>query len=86
MLRIWYSREELNLHFDVRSVVSYPLNDGSILERAMGIEPTSVVWKTTALPLSNARIKLSKNWRPWPESNGLDKVLETSPIPLPHGP
>jgi len=29
---------------------------------------------------------LSKNWRPWPESNGLDKVLETSPIPLPHGP
>lgn len=32
-----------------------------ILERAMGIGPTSSVWKTEALPLSYARLKTKKD-------------------------
>ena len=62
MLRIWYSREELNLHFDVRSVVSYPLNDGSILERATGLEPvTSGLEDQRSAAELRPRFKLSKN-------------------------
>ncbi|CEE35135.1 hypothetical protein XAC3810_640020 [Xanthomonas citri pv. citri] len=33
------------------------------LERAMGIEPTSVAWEATALPLSYARMALAEFMR-----------------------
>lgn len=48
------------LDFAERTGNAKPLQD---MERAMGIEPTSVAWEATALPLSYARVALAEFMR-----------------------
>ncbi len=53
--RAWLGREESNLHRWGQSPESCQLDDAPS-ERVEGVEPSSLVWKTDALPLSYTRI------------------------------
>ena len=48
-----------------------------MLVKLLGIEPRSLGWKPSVLPLYYSSL-----WRPWQESNLLHAVLEAAALPL----
>lgn len=56
----WHARRDLNPRCWIRNPESYPLDDGRMMERVEGIEPSSSAWKAVTLPLSYTRIPMSE--------------------------
>ncbi len=67
-------------------VRSNQLSYRPIMERVMGIEPTTTAWKAVVLPLNYTRVYLILGWGDWRESNPRvpepqSGALTTSPQP-----